>query len=298
MEMVNIVYDPLALSLPVLDGYALPMFHKFFPLDGSTPMSSHCEPVMHLDEKDMLKAREIIKNLADELAGFKPGNFFLSIALFMEIIVYLARHEAIMTPEHQYRFVIGDVIAFMNRNLKRNIGIPELVTASKMSKRNLFRKFKLATGNTPVEYLLQLRLRKAAEMLLATNHTLSEIALECGFCDSNYLCRMFRKHMNTTPGKFRKIKQKFSGGLNPLLKPPGYYWSLTTFPVQMESYAAFITLIAAKLSSSVVSGRTRRPAMVATKLPIRESSGCPFSSGVPLTINLSGDAQLLPTTQA
>lgn len=206
MEMVNIVYDPLTLSLPVLDGYALPMFHKFFPIDGSAPLPSHCAPVMHLEEADVVKVNEIMKSLMDELTGLKPGNFFLSMALFMEIIVSLARHEAIMTPEHQYRFVIGDVIAFMNRNLKRNIGIPELVTASKMSKRNLFRKFKLATGNTPVEYLLQLRLKKAAEMLLATNLTLGEIAMECGFCDSNYLCRMFRKHMNTTPGKFRKTK--------------------------------------------------------------------------------------------
>ena len=88
----------------------------------------------------------------------------------------------------------------------RHTGPKVSVTASKMSKRNLFRKFKLATGNTPVEYLLQLRLKKAAEMLLATNLTLGEIAMECGFCDSNYLCRMFRKHMNTTPGKFRKTK--------------------------------------------------------------------------------------------
>jgi transcriptional regulator GlxA family with amidase domain len=52
----------------------------------------------------------------------------------------------------------------------------------------------------------KVRLQRAAEMLVHSNLTVSEIAQECGFYDSNYLCRIFREDMKTSPRQFRLSK--------------------------------------------------------------------------------------------
>jgi transcriptional regulator GlxA family with amidase domain len=54
-----------------------------------------------------------------------------------------------------------------------------------VSRRHFFRLFEQAVGVSPMEYLKKLRLQKAASMLLTTNASVNQIALACGFNDSN-----------------------------------------------------------------------------------------------------------------
>jgi AraC-like DNA-binding protein len=213
MELVNLVYDRKKLSLPILDGYSLPMFDTFFPTDEPSSSLPSAAPVMTLNEHDLKTTFQIVQRLEDELKSFKPGNSFLGLALFMEVIALLARHDASTTPEHQFRFQIGEVIGFLHRNYKRHLEVDELVAVAKMSRRNLFRKFKVTTGHTPIDYLLQIRLQQAAQMLLRTKLTVSEIAAKCGFRDSNYLCRLFRQHLKTSPRQFRRGHTEHRGSI-------------------------------------------------------------------------------------
>lgn len=212
LELINIVYERKRLSLPVLDGYKLPLFRVFFPPEVPPASDSMAKPVTSIPKDEMGGIIHIIRRLEDELKNSRPGNFFLGLALYMELIIMLARHDVDTIVEHEFQFMIGEVIKFMNKNLKRNIVIEELVAVARMSRRNLFRNFRLTTGHSPIGYLQQLRLQKAAEMLLDTDLTISEIAMACGFCDSNYLCRIFREKMKTTPRRFRmKVKSEAVG---------------------------------------------------------------------------------------
>ena len=53
------------------------------------------------------------------------------------------------------------------------------------------------------EQRIRLQDEYAAEMLQKTTLPISEIALECGFTDSNYFSRQFRKHCNSSPREYR-----------------------------------------------------------------------------------------------
>ena len=70
-------------------------------------------------------------------------------------------------------------------------------------------RFKEATGYSPIDYLIRIRLHKAAEMLVSTSSTISEISPECGFADSNYLTRQFRKVYKVSPREFRRNSPGF-----------------------------------------------------------------------------------------
>lgn len=69
---------------------------------------------------------------------------------------------------------------------------------------NLFLKIKGITGLTPNEFIQSVRLKKAAEMILANNHQLniSEIAYAVGFTTPRYFSRCFREHFGVSPSKY------------------------------------------------------------------------------------------------
>jgi len=71
---------------------------------------------------------------------------------------------------------------------------------------NYFHKlFKNKTGQTPFEYLTELRLNTASDMLITTTHTISEIAFQCGFDNPSYFICVFKKKKGITPNRFRKL---------------------------------------------------------------------------------------------
>jgi AraC-like DNA-binding protein len=64
--------------------------------------------------------------------------------------------------------------------------------------------FKEAFGLSPQAFLIRTRVQAASDDLLLTDKTLSEIALEHGFCDQSALSRRFIEHTGETPRKFRQ----------------------------------------------------------------------------------------------
>lgn len=63
-------------------------------------------------------------------------------------------------------------------------------------------KFKENTGLSPANYIKTKRLEKSYSLLQEGNYTISEVAAKCGFSDSNYFTRCFKKHFNYTPTFF------------------------------------------------------------------------------------------------
>jgi len=73
-----------------------------------------------------------------------------------------------------------------------------------MSESSLLSTFKEATGQSPIDYLIHLRIQRAAELLCRSVQSISEIAFAVGFEDSNYFSRQFRQTMHTSPREYRR----------------------------------------------------------------------------------------------
>lgn len=205
MELINLIYDQKQLPMPMLDGYLLPLFHILFP---HKPLenSNIAKPIISLKQKEVEKVYSLIRHLDEELKSDRPGNLFYCLTLFMEIIILMARHGSSTIPTYKAKILISDAIKFMNNNFQRDISIKQLCQIARMSERNFFRHFKLSVGYSPLDYLCKIRIQRASELLISTDKSINEIAYECGFGDSNYFCRKFRKEMLTSPRKFRLTK--------------------------------------------------------------------------------------------
>ena len=72
------------------------------------------------------------------------------------------------------------------------------------------KKFKASTGFGYREYLVLVRIQTASAMLLETNKSIAEIALACGFRDSNYLGDAFKREKGVSPSAYRKNSNETS----------------------------------------------------------------------------------------
>ncbi|WP_299998225.1 helix-turn-helix domain-containing protein [uncultured Cedecea sp.] len=94
---------------------------------------------------------------------------------------------------------------FIEENLEQPIRSPDLIALTGLSAGHFFRTFKETFGQAPFVYIAGLRIERAQQMMLTTNHSLSQIALDCGMCDQSHLTRLFRQLVGMTPGEWRRV---------------------------------------------------------------------------------------------
>ncbi len=112
------------------------------------------------------------------------------------------------------RFEIDRAIAYMNSHYSDKITVEDLAVLSNLSANHFAKIFKSVTGETPIDFLKLLRLKKARSMLISNVDNITEIALKCGFNTSSYFSSCFLEKYRMTPTAFRqKFQQSKSGGL-------------------------------------------------------------------------------------
>lgn len=99
---------------------------------------------------------------------------------------------------------MNKVFDFIEDNYTKKINISELALLANISDYHFCKLFKQAAGRSPINYINSLRINKAITLLNAGNHNITEVALACGFDDSNYFSRVFKKHKGISPIKFNK----------------------------------------------------------------------------------------------
>src|SRR5258707_622963 len=92
----------------------------------------------------------------------------------------------------------------------KTLGVLDLVSMSSMSQSTFFRRFKKATGESPVTYLQRFQIEKAKNLLEKTNLTFEEITYRIGYNDVNTFRNVFKKYTGKNPSAYRK---KFSQNL-------------------------------------------------------------------------------------
>ena len=147
----------------------------------------------------------LIESLNKESLLKRPGYEVQSISLLLDILVFLSRqYSEAFSGSTKGLLQVGEVIATLESQFSRQWTLGELAELAYMSKSNLLMLFKEATGKSPVDYLIRIRIQKAMEMLSQSQESITSIALRVGFNDSNYFSRCFKKLTNLTPRRYRE----------------------------------------------------------------------------------------------
>lgn len=207
LRLINVLFYPDQLDLPFKELESLRGYHALFethPAGKFYGLRSH----LRLDLKQLALFENLTGSLEDELTKRENGFSFMAKALLMQIICALSRiYERRQTVTRRSMARITPAIAHLENNYARPIRQSELAAAAHASLSNLYRDFKSATGLSPKEYLIRLRVMRGAELLRRGESNVTETAFKTGFNDSNYFSRQFRRIMGTSPRKF-----VYSGG--------------------------------------------------------------------------------------
>ena len=98
---------------------------------------------------------------------------------------------------------LRSMIAYINQHYPERITLAEIAKIAGVSEREASRCFKKTIGQSPMEYLIKYRLNQSKKLLLETNMTITAICQQCGFSDSAYFGKVFRKSYGMTPSEYR-----------------------------------------------------------------------------------------------
>lgn len=106
-------------------------------------------------------------------------------------------------PRHQTR-TLAPMLDDLRSHLNTPLVIEQLATQAGMSRRTFLRRFHDATGSTPGEWMLTVRLEKACALLENGSLSIDRVAEQAGFGSPETLRHHFRQRLGTTPTKWRK----------------------------------------------------------------------------------------------
>ena len=108
---------------------------------------------------------------------------------------------------------IRKVTSHIEAHLDRPIRNEDLATIVRLSACHFAHAFRNSLGESPREYIIRRRVERAQGLMLSTDASLSEIALDCGLADQSHLSRLFRRIVGESPRTWRRAR---AGGLDPV----------------------------------------------------------------------------------
>ena len=113
----------------------------------------------------------------------------------------------IVTPDAEQNRNLASVkivLDYINEHYREDLTVKELAELSNYSEYYFMKLFKQYTGKTVASYLNDFRLEKAKALLLHTDSSITDIALDVGFNNTSYFIKKFQQANQLSPHKYRK----------------------------------------------------------------------------------------------
>ncbi|MBO5667939.1 MAG: helix-turn-helix domain-containing protein [Lentisphaeria bacterium] len=159
---------------------------------------------LHLSGGQLSRAVECLDRAIREAHLRQDGFETVMIALFLEFLIPAIRSPRPESTLGVESFGILESISLMEDKPEKKFTLKQLASISHMSIPSYTKKFRTATGLSPMAYLQHIRLLKVCDMLTMTDAPVQNIAEECGFCSPNYMIKLFHREIGVTPEQFRK----------------------------------------------------------------------------------------------
>jgi AraC family transcriptional regulator len=121
------------------------------------------------------------------------------------LAVHLLREygAAVLVPKRQYgrlpRAKLARAVEYIQDQLDADLTVSGIAQAVGMSRYHFTRLFKESTGQSPYQYVVEARVRKAKQLLTTGRFTISEAAYHVGFVDQSHLTRHFKRIFGLPP---------------------------------------------------------------------------------------------------
>lgn len=112
---------------------------------------------------------------------------------------------------------LSEAVALMEANIEEPLATDDIANLVGISRRQLERQFKQYLGSVPSRYYLELRLQRARQLLLDSNHSIVQVGLMCGFSSGSHFSTAYGALFGITPREERQRKLRPASGLLPTI---------------------------------------------------------------------------------
>lgn len=202
--LYNVLFDPDAVPLPLEQFRKMYAYRLIFETEPRARTQKTFQAHLHLNRNAMIHAENLVKRLSAALRLRDASRDAVALAYLIELIVFFSTHYSSAVPLEDSLPDITRILTWLETHYAEEITLASLSARAHTSPRNFLRQFRRVSPDSPVAYLLKLRLEKAADMLLRSNMNVGEIAEKTGFGDSNYFTRKFTERYRIPPREYRK----------------------------------------------------------------------------------------------
>ena len=179
-------------------------YHALFVIEPYLAGEQCFESRLKLGAEDFAEAERLIAEMIDEYNCRRDGRKTLIQAYFVQLVTMLARKYALPSEKDKSEINLAKAVSYMENSYNVNISIKDLAEMCYISERHFSRIFRATYHITPGAYLNEIRMKNASRMLRATNMAVTEISEKCGFSNSSFFARQFRKTFGISPLEYRK----------------------------------------------------------------------------------------------
>ncbi|HCL01536.1 MAG TPA: AraC family transcriptional regulator [Lachnoclostridium phytofermentans] len=211
------------------------VFHQNMLLDGEEPLVEFCTGftdyqfknmpentiqlsnqghIVHLSSEAKREISRLCYDMLAENEAGQVGKYFMLKAQLIQMLMLLMR-EVIEAPKviqkgcnfetYSKSYAVKRIINYLMENYAHKISLDQIAHNMYLSPVYISKIFKEETGESPINYLIKIRLEKAKEILSEREGgSIKNIANEIGYDDVYHFSKLFKKYFGISPQNYRK----------------------------------------------------------------------------------------------
>ena len=205
IDVLNFLWYPDDLPLDFRKLGEISSFRAFFNLEPNSRNAFSFEHHLVLSNEQLAVIEKHHRQMVEEQKVQRDGGELRITCILFDVLILLGRYYGEMRRNSKPNTLLRmeQVAEFIEKNHAYNLRREDAAKVFGRGVRMFSDTFNRSFGMSFSDYLTKIRLRHAQQMLSETQLRITDIALECGFCDSNYFCAVFKKTYGITPRKYR-----------------------------------------------------------------------------------------------
>ena len=209
LVVYNVIFQPRLFGTDAVALCQLPGLINFLIIEPLFREEDHFSQKLHLTPSQASVVKEHLDQIMREMELERPGYRLCSKSVLIEMLVRIGRYtEQIESGDPELsdgrQRMLEQALQYIEQNYSEQLSLEDIATQVYLSPNYFSEIFKASIGVAPWEYVTQMRLDEAKELLLNTKRSITDIALSVGFGDSSYFAKVFKERFEQTPSAFRK----------------------------------------------------------------------------------------------
>jgi len=192
--------DPWTIYWVHFSGKDMDLFNRSFSvglMDGPQPIS--------FNEKGIRLWETMYQSL--EMGYSKDNLSNTNLCLYNLVATFLFPEKHLNEKKQDTKDMVHETILYMRSGLNTQMTVNDMAVKNNLSASHFSSLFRKATGMSPLDYFIHLKLQKACLLLYTTDIKVKQVATAVGYDDPYYFSRLFKKYMNISPDQYRMLRK-------------------------------------------------------------------------------------------